>query len=314
MGASSELCGIAGVFFKRGGPVVEVLLEMLKSMQHRGADSSGIGFYRQLALEPEEFLFVVDTLDLPGTAEKVTSSIAEVGGDIRDIRQRLSGGHGLDDYVLSLDPGKFTELKRAISKTGRARVLSFGKGLTIIKEVGTVDVLEKRYRETLGKRDRELTATHGVGNVRFSTESAVDKYFAHPFQAGFQDVAVVHNGQITNCYKMKERLRMKGHEFETENDTEVIVHYIVQRMIEGFSFKEALEQSVEDLDGPFAYMISTINAIGMAKDRLGLRPLIVAEGNGAFAAASEEAGLMSVFEHPVVRNIPPGGVEVLSYE
>ena len=311
---SGELCGIAGVFFKEGGPVIESLLEMLKNLQHRGADSSGIGFYRQLALEPEEFLFVLDTLDLPGTAEKVTSSIAEIGGDIRDIRQRLSGGHGLDDYILSLDRTKFAELKRAISKTGRARVLSFGKRMTIMKEVGTVDALEKRYRGTLGKRDKELTATHGIGNVRFSTESAVDNCSAHPFQGGFEDVAVVHNGQITNCYKMKESLRMKGHAFETDNDTEVIVHYIVQKMMEGFSFKEALEQSVEDLDGPFAYMISTINAIGMAKDRLGLRPLVVAEGNGAFAAASEEAALMVVFENPVVRNIAPGGVEVLSYE
>lgn len=308
------MCGIAGVFFNGCGPVVEVLIRMLKSLQHRGTDSSGIAFYRRLPLEPEEFLFVVDTLDLPGTAERVTSSIAKVGGDIRDIRQRLSEGYGLDDYVLSLDQRKFVELKGAISKTERARVLSFGKGMTIIKEIGTVDVLEKRYHRTFGRRDKELAATHGIGNVRFSTESAVDKYFAHPFQAGFPDVAVVHNGQITNCYKVKERLKRKGHEFETENDTEVIIHYIVQRVVEGFSFKEALEQSVEDLDGPFAYIISTNKAIGMAKDRLGLRPLVVAEGNGRFAAASEEVALMAVFEHPIVSSIPPGGVKVLSYE
>lgn len=305
------MCGIIGIYYKQGGPVVESLIKMLKSLQHRGSDSSGIAFYRKFPrLEPDEVLFVIDTIDTPGTMEKITSSVAKVGGDIRDIRQRLSRGYGLDDFVLSIGKEKIKQLREEIDKIGNAKILSFGKGITIIKEVGAVKRLEERYQETFMKRDIEIAATHGIGNVRFSTESKVYKYYAHPFQADFPDIAVVHNGQITNFNKMKERLEGKGHRFQTENDTEVIIHYVLDRMMGGFSFKESLEQSVEDLDGPFAYIISTADAIGMATDKLGLRPLVIAEENEIFATASEEVALMEVFDHPTIHYIPPGTVNV----
>jgi len=188
--------------------------------------------------------------------------------------------------------------------------LSFGKGMTIIKEVGDVESLEKIYRGTFEASDREIFVTHGIGHVRFATESIVDKYHAHPFQAGFPDIAIVHNGQITNDGKIRDWLKSKGHVFESENDTELIIHYIVDKINDGFSLEEALAQSVEELDGPFAYIISTPNAIGMAKDKLGLRPLVVGKGNGIMAVASEESALREVSENLTIYHMPPASIRV----
>jgi glutamate synthase domain-containing protein 1 len=283
---------------------------MLKSLQHRGIDSAGIAFYRKMTLEPNEYLLFLNSIDLPGTSGKISSAIAEAGGNIRDVHYRLYAGYGLDDYVVAIDGEKLKGLVEKINSTERARVLSFGKGMTIMKEVGEVELLEKIYGETFKMRDREMIVTHGIGHVRFSTESVVDKHHAHPFQAGFPDIAIVHNGQITNDGKMRERLKAKGHRFESENDTELIIHYIVDRIREGFSLEESLEQSVEELDGPFAYIISTPDAIGIATDKLGLRPLVVAESENMIAAASEESALREIMENPTVHYMPPASVKV----
>jgi glutamate synthase domain-containing protein 1 len=283
---------------------------MLKSLQHRGTDSAGIAFYRKLSLEPDEYLFLLNSVDMPGTDAKITSAIAEVGGNIRDIRHRLHGGYGLDDYTVMINREKLKELADRIDSTERAKVLSFGKGMTVIKEVGKVELLEKIYDKAFGSRDKEMVMTHGIGHVRFSTESAVDKYHAHPFQAGFPDVAIVHNGQITNDWKMREYLKAKGHTFESGNDTELIIHYIIDKIGNGFSLEESLRQSVEELDGPFAYIISTPDAIGMAKDKLGLRPLVVAESEEVMAVASEESALREIMKNPRVEHMPPACVKV----
>jgi glutamine phosphoribosylpyrophosphate amidotransferase len=145
--------------------------------------------------------------------------------------------------------------------------------------------------------------------VRFSTESCVDLLHAHPFQSfNYLDVALVHNGQITNYWRRRERLERKGVCFQTENDSELIVHYLIEKLREDNCLSEALKTSVEDLDGPFSYIISTGEEIGMVRDRLGLRPLVILEGNGIRAAASEENALRIVSEAGKIRNLRPGEV------
>ena len=74
-----------------------------------------------------------------------------------------------------------------------AKVISLGASLDIIKDVGSAQDVDKRYNVGSFK------GTHGLGHVRLATESDVKPEAAHPFWAtGFADVAIVHNGQITN--------------------------------------------------------------------------------------------------------------------
>lgn len=89
-----------------------------------------------------------------------------------------------------------------------AKLVSIGTALDIVKDVGTSHELDATYR--IG----EIRGTHGIGHVRLATRSDVKPEAAHPFwAAGFADVAIVHNGQITNYWKMRRRLEARGFEF-----------------------------------------------------------------------------------------------------
>src|SRR5439155_23020535 len=108
--------------------------------------------------------------------------------------------------------------------------------------------------------------------------SRVDIAHSHPFWARpFPDIAVVHNGQITNYHKLRRRLEQKGHRFATDNDSEVIAVYIADKLEAGDSLDEALRGSIGDLDGTFAYLISTLKGIGIARDQTATIPLLYAK-------------------------------------
>jgi glutamine phosphoribosylpyrophosphate amidotransferase len=147
--------------------------------------------------------------------------------------------------------------------------------------------------------------------VGFSTESRVDPHHAHPFHTdAFPDIAVVHNGQITNYHNIRRRLERKGYKLKTENDTECIVFYIVDRLRSGESLRDALAASVDELDGPFSYILSTPKEIGIARDKLGLRPLMFASDRNGFYMASEECALLCVSSRSKPQVLKPGEVRV----
>ena len=67
-----------------------------------------------------------------------------------------------------------------------------------------------------------------------ATESDVDISGAHPYWAyPFSDVAVVHNGQLTNYHHWRRRLERAGHRFQSECDSEIIAVYLAEKMAEG---------------------------------------------------------------------------------
>ena len=104
--------------------------------------------------------------------------------------------------------------------------------------------------------------THGIGHVRMATESDVDISNAHPYWAyPFSDVAVVHNGQLTNYFHWKRRLERSGHRFQSECDSEIIAVYLAQRMSDGMDLEEAMHASLDELDGVFTYIVVTGDAL-----------------------------------------------------
>ena len=213
-------------------------------------------------------------------------------------------------YKCKIELDEFSSLKPLISQVDTIDdviVLNGSQDFEMVKDVGSVLEIADRYNV------RDIKGTHAIGHTRFSTESGVDRYHAHPFQTYIvKDVSVVHNGQITNYWKVRDPLERKGHIFETFNDTECLVHYIADKLDSGYSLEEALEQSVEDMDGPFSYIIATPKGIGIAKDKLGLRPGVMAETDDIFAIASEEVSLREVVDTHNIEQISPG--EVMVYE
>jgi glutamine phosphoribosylpyrophosphate amidotransferase len=113
---------------------------------------------------------------------------------------------------------------------------------------------------------------------------------------GHPDVAIAHNGHITNYYKLRRLYEQRGLRFYTENDSEVIAVYLGQRLSEGMTLEQALTASVSDLDGSFSYLAATAGAVGFARDRFAFKPLLFAETDAFVAVATEEIAIRSAFE------------------
>lgn len=292
------------MLISREGHVGRYLTDMLMNLQHRGSDSAGVAIYASPPASPDEYVFNVVSQDVIGTESKVSTAIANAKGDIRSIHLNTINHHGFNKYVIRARRHDLRAIAENINATGSTKVLSIGRRMEIRKDVCTMRVLDRNFNLS------ELQGTHGIGHVRFSTESEVDLYHAHPFQSyDFVDMAVVHNGQVTNYIKLREWLERQGCVFETDNDSELIVHFIARQLNNGETLDTALRMSVDELDGPFAYIISTSSAIGVTRDRLGLRPAVYMAGDGFAAVASEEVALRGIRTKDTIHNLKPGEVK-----
>ncbi len=300
------MCGIVGIISYKRAPLGRYMIQMLSSLQHRGEDSAGVAMYWDKKHTREnEFIVRMLTKDIIGSAGKISTAIAASGGNIRKIKLYPIGGYSFDRYVVKIPEENLERLSEEVRDTKVSEVLSIGRWMEIVKDVGWVRNLDDKFDVS------NWVSTHGIGHVRFSTESSVDLLHAHPFQSfSYPDMAVVENGQITNYYKVRNILAKKGHKFYTENDAELIVHYVAELIGNGATLDEALSQSVEELDGPFTYIISTANEIGVVRDKLGLRPGVIMESDSINMIASEEATLRLVGIEGTIRNLRPGEVKV----
>jgi hypothetical protein len=133
-----------------------------------------------------------------------------------------------------------------------------------------------------------------------ATESDVDIRSAHPYWAyPFSDVAVVHNGQLTNYWNGRRALERRGHRFMSNCDSELIAVYLADRMDQGEPLEAAMRRSIDELDGVFTYLVATSDALGMAKDTMAAKPMVLYESEDFIALASEEVAIRSVFPHEI---------------
>ncbi len=115
---------------------------------------------------------------------------------------------------------------------------------------------------------------------------------SQPFSNEKGTVTVVFNGEIYNYRHLRTQLESKGHRFETDCDTEVLVH----------CWEEYGKQMPERLDGMFAFSLwdESEETLFLARDRLGIKPLFYAERDGFLAWASEVRSLLEAGIDPVV--------------
>jgi methylamine---glutamate N-methyltransferase subunit A len=285
------MCGIAGVFYKVPepyGPLGATLRDMCQELFRRGTDSVGFALYGEPA--PDTYLVRVD-LGASRSADGDGHAVADAAAELVNVKDFKSTGHNVRLEVDSDAGGKLAD--RIEDEVEGARVFSIGRSMEIIKDLGAADDVEQVYH--LGGYE----GSHGIGHTRMATESRVDIAHSHPFWARpFPDIAVVHNGTITNYHKLRRRLELKGHHFSTENDSEVIAVYIADRLENGDSMQQALEASVNDLDGTFAYVVSTRDGIGLARDQFAMKPLLFAEDDELVVLASEECAIRRVLRDP----------------
>ena len=294
------MCGIAGIIYKDGEHNIgQDMTRMLQSMKHRGPDSTGYALYA----EPTENVvmrYTVANTTTPRNYEfqdrlkrnrrEAESRLAGMGAKVVTCEQET-------DYAfrLTLDyKGDLKAIADQIEDISDCEVLSLGHSLEIIKDLGDAETVCEQYK--LGT----FSGTHAIGHVRMATESDVDISGAHPYWAyPFSDIAVVHNGQLTNYFQWRRRLERSGHRFNSECDSEIIAVYLAEKMSEGLTLEGSMRQSLEELDGVFTYICVTADALGVAKDEMAAKPLVLYEGDNMIVIASEEMAIRAIIDHEI---------------
>jgi len=300
------MCGIVGFLDKRGGtgqPIGKTVLAMLQALSCRGPDSAGVALFGA----PQSGWKI--QIKLPEQREPAAAA-ADAGKALSDIvkvtRQQVIGAYLRVETDKSLDPKVFEE--QLLQRVPGSEVVSLGRQLEIVKQVGSPPQLEQTYG--ISRR----TGSHAIGHTRLSTESRVDLSHSQPFWAhGVPDLATVHNGHITNYHKLRRLYEQKGYRFFTENDSEVIGMYLRDRLAAGLSLTDALRSSLDDFDGSFSYLAANCDTLAYVKDRYGFKPLMVAETDAFVAIATEEISLRQALGHDFVAREPaPGSMKVWS--
>jgi methylamine---glutamate N-methyltransferase subunit A len=308
------MCGIAGIIYRNGTHEIgRDMTRMLQSMKHRGPDSTGYALYG-----PRDHLLVMRYKLADANDPRDFDFAARIARNRRLVEQRLRN-HGArvhdveqeTDYAYRVKfeyRGELKELTDLIEDVPGAEVLSLGHSLEIVKDLGDAE-------EVAGQYDLEhFSGTHAIGHVRMATESDVDISGAHPYWAyPFHDVAVVHNGQLTNYFQWKRRLERSGHRFQSECDSEIIAVYLAERMGDGASLEDAMRQSLDDLDGVFTYIAVTEDALGVAKDEMAAKPLVLYESDDVVALASEEIAIRALIDREIETYDPYEG-EVMVWQ
>jgi len=281
---------------------------MMVGVAHRGPDSVGIGLYGDEVPADQIKMKVRINLDptsqeFKAQSEKSFTEIKRMGGTILDTKQ-----FG-DTYRLVIRYEKSVKsLANNLIKIKHVEVQSAGHLLEISKAVGAPSELEKQVDM------QSFTGTHGIGHTRLATESDILVSTSHPFWAyGYNDVAVVHNGQLTNYWRLRRWLETRGWRFTTINDTEMVAVYIADRLDNGYSLRETLDQSIKDFDGTYSFAVSTKDEIGYAKDMLGAKPLVVADTEQYVALASEEVAIQRITHDPNLITYEPYPLKVQTW-
>ncbi|MCP4820526.1 MAG: glutamine amidotransferase family protein [Shimia sp.] len=277
------MCGIVGLFLKDKSlepELGQMLTDMLVTMTDRGPDSAGIAIYG----------------DKSGDTAKLTVQSDAASSVFSDLDQRLSAilktpvsAEIKDTHaVLEMSADKIEAARSALGEMeGNIRVMSVGDVIEIYKEVGLPKDVARRF-EISG-----MSGSHGIGHTRMATESAVTTMGAHPFNTG-SDQCLVHNGSLSNHNSLRRKLKREGVRIETENDSEVAAAYLTWKMQNGATLGEALESSLDDLDGFFTFVVGTKDGFGVVRDPIACKPAVMAETDAYVAFGSEYRALVNL--------------------
>lgn len=296
------MCGIAGLIHRgKSSNVGSEVTSMLQALKHRGPDSTGFAIYGEPSAGDYVMRFkVAEAEDMDSgydMGDKINARIEEVEKRLKEqnatIKDKITVTPYARRYVISHD-GDTEALARYVEDVEGTEILSLGNALELIKDLGDATVVSDQYK--LG----DFKGTHGIGHTRMATESDVDIRSAHPYWAfPYNDVAVVHNGQITNYWLMRREMERKGHRFMSNCDSELLAVYTADNLANGVTLEDSLASSIEEIDGVFTYLVATQNELGMAKDTMAAKPLVLFESDDLIAMASEEVAIRAILPEEI---------------
>ena len=150
-----------------------------------------------------------------------------------------------------------------------------------------------------------------VGHNRYSTAgSSANKSNIQPFTVLYRggNLAVAHNGNLTNFKKIRKRLQDEGTIFQTTSDTEVILH-LIARSRETDQINQ-IRDALRQIEGAYSLVILTDDRMIVARDPHGFRPLALGRKGKALLAASETVAF-DIVDAEYIRDVRPGEMVIV---
>jgi len=298
------MCGIAGLIAKDSPTLGNDLINMLKELIHRGRDATGIAVY-----ENRGTIDLRNSMTAGEHRTDLENTIKKYGPISNDRMYQGAGIFTFYEASIDMDAARVSDLNWDIDSHPNICVHSLGRHLKVYKDEGSAEELQNCHNIPA------IEGTHGIGHVRLATESVENINFAHPFISYlYPELALVHNGQFTNYFNMRRKMESWGVRFKTNNDSEMAAHFLAYQMKEkGKDLEAALHLGLDTFDGVFTLLVSTSDQIGALRDRLGIKPMLSFEKDGATVLfGSEQICLTPIVSDVYATEMDPGGVQVWS--
>ncbi|MGR9089427.1 MAG: class II glutamine amidotransferase [Gammaproteobacteria bacterium] len=297
------MCGIAGLIHRGGTDRIGAeMTSMLQAMKHRGPDSTGYALYGKPRTKKQYVMRfkVAEGVEARGgfaIHEQMTARKKAVDKRLKELGVEVEKRKQVTEYAYRYEftfGGDLREVANYLEDIENVEILSIGHALELVKDLGDATVVAEQYGL------QKFKGTHAIGHTRMATESDVDIRSAHPYWAyPFSDVSVVHNGQLTNYWSKRRAMERRGHRFHSDCDSELIAVYIADAIEAGEDLESAMRRSIDELDGVFTYLIATSDQLGMAKDVMSAKPMVLYESDEFVGLASEEVAIRSIFPHEI---------------
>lgn len=206
-----------------------------------------------------------------------------------------------EDVALNTYWGLYALQHRGQESTGI--VVTDGQKMKIKKGMGLVaDV----YKDGVG----ELQGFAAIGHVRYSTTGASMPYNIQPLKVYFDggNLALSHNGNLTNAGQLRANLAKEGAVFNTTIDSEVVLNLIAYSARK--TIEDRVAEAVNQIKGAFGILIMTDNKIIAVRDPYGFRPLVLGKMENGWCVASESCAFDLVGAE-LVRDIKPGEMIII---
>jgi glucosamine--fructose-6-phosphate aminotransferase (isomerizing) len=136
-------------------------------------------------------------------------------------------------------------------------------GVALINPEGILSVYKKKGKVSelvAASKEKDLSGTVGIGHTRWATHGEPNDVNSHPHYSNSKNIVMIHNGIIENYASIKERLKKLGHQFESQTDTEVLVHLIedIQKH-EGIKLGHAVIAALKQVIGAYAIVVMDKN-------------------------------------------------------
>ena len=162
--------------------------------------------------------------------------------------------------------------------------------------------------ETLDASD--ISGSSGMGHLRLRITGTSG---TQPLSGCEKRFVVGFNGEIWNYKQLRERLQVCGHDFETDSDSEVIVHLIEENYHRASSFPDSVARTVKMLDGEWAFAVidNATKKVILARDPVGVKQLYFGNDSRYIAFASEKKPLLKLGISP--KRVPPGNTAEINF-